>query len=232
MKRSRPLDRDPELRPGNQSLPQPVEALGHHEGRMQYVAAGDVLYRKGEAVVAIYRIREGLIKLLTYLQNGAARIIRLQRSGSWLGLGGFLDRPYQHTAVAVTAVIVERFPMAELHGMREKEPSTLNRVLEQWYVDLEGADTWIAQFSTGSIRVRVAHLLRYLSGLDGGKQEMVQLLTVQEMGEILGVAPESVSRTIAAFKRSGLLRRVRGNRYGRTAYLIDVPRLQQELRRR
>lgn len=232
MKKSGPLGQDPEHCAGLEALARPLEALGHHESRIQQLAAGDVLYRKGEPVAAIYRVREGLIKLVTYLRSGEARIIRLQRSGSWLGLSGFLDRPYHYTAVAVTATIVERYPMVELDGIRESEPRTLNRVLEQWYVDLDEAETWIAEFSTGSIRLRVAHLLRYLAELYAEKEEMVQLLTVRDMGEILGVTPESVSRTIAAFKRSGLLRRTRGNNCGRNTYLIDVPLLQQELRRR
>jgi CRP/FNR family transcriptional regulator len=179
--------------------------FGPYRGHTQRLRREDVLFRQGEPVEAVFRIRSGLVKLVTYLRGGEARIVRLQRAGDWLGLAGFLDRPCGHTAVALSGVTVERFAMECLARMRHDDAEALNELLSQWHRDLAAADLWIAQFSTGSVRQRVARLIRYLAGLEEADATRVHLPTVREIGEILGVRPESVSRVLADLKRNSVL---------------------------
>ena len=55
---------------------------------------------------------------------------------------------------------------------------------------------------------RVARLLKYLAELEYDKPlDRVELLTVCEMAEILGVTQESVSRILATFKRRAILQK-------------------------
>lgn len=179
--------------------------FGPYRGHTRRLQREEVLFRQGEPVEAVFRIRRGLVKLVTYLRGGEARIVRLQRAGDWLGLAGFLNRPYGHTAVALSGVTVERFAMECLAHMRHDDAETLNELLSQWHRDLAAADVWIAQFSTGSVRQRVARLIRYLAGLEETDATRIHLPTVREMGEILGVRPESVSRVLADLKRKSVL---------------------------
>jgi CRP/FNR family transcriptional regulator len=198
--------------------------------RRECCSSDEVLYREGDDVRAVYRIHSGLIKLFTHFESGRRRIVRLQRRGDWLGLGGLFARPHLHTAVAVGATQVDRYPLASLTDQRRRSPDLQSTVLRQWYADLEKADLWIADFSTGSIRGRVARLLEYLSGpeITAGHGEL-RLLTVEEMGEILGVTPESVSRVVAAYKRDGILERRAGE--PRDLFHVDGKRLARECRR-
>jgi len=100
----------------------------------------------------IYVTRSGLVKLLVYLPNGRARIVRLHAGND---------------------------------------------------------------FSTGGIRPQVARLLEYGQPLD-----RVELLTVCEMAEILGVTQESVSRILATFKRGEILQKLSDP--SREIYRIDA----------
>ena len=55
---------------------------------------------------------------------------------------------------------------------------------------------------------------------------MVELLTTEEMSDILGVTPESVSRVIADFKREGILENIENN--PEPLFSCDLARLRQE----
>lgn len=195
--------------------------FGPYRGHTQRLQREEVLFRQGDPVEAVFRIRRGMVKLVTYLRGGEARIVRLQRAGDWLGLAGFLDRPYGHTAVALSGVTVERFAMECLARMRHDDAETLNELLSQWHRDLAAADVWIAQFSTGSVRQRVARLIRYLAGFEETDATRIHLPTVREMGEILGVRPESVSRVLADLKRKSVLVPA-GHRRRHDTYRVNV----------
>lgn len=200
-----------------------IACFGACRGRARRLQSGDVLFRQGEAVEALFRIRHGLVKLVTYLSCGEARIVRLQRAGDWLGLEGFLGEPFGHTAVALGRVTIERYCTEGPAPMRRDDAETLHGLLSQWHRDLVAADMWIAEFSTGSIRRRVARLVRYLATLDEADPTSVHLPTVREMGEILGVRPESVSRVLADLKRSSVLAPVNGSRHDANhTYHVDA----------
>jgi CRP/FNR family transcriptional regulator len=190
-------------------------------------AARDVIYRKGDCVDRVYLIRSGMVKLLSYLPNGRSRIVRLYTRDQWLGLEGLLGQPYEHTAVSVGDVQLAYCSMRNLQQLRRRDARTLADVLCQWHGDLVMADRWIADFSTGGIKQRVARLLAYLAELKfGPPPDRVELLTVQEMADILGVTQESVSRILAEFKRSDVLRQEVERPH--EIFRLDGARLQQE----
>lgn len=189
--------------------------------------AKEVIYRESEAVDRICIIRSGLVKLLSYLPNGRARIVRLHVRGQWLGIEGLLGEPYEHTAIAIDDVILQHVPIHSLQHRLMDEPERLLQLLKQWHIDLAQADRWISEFSTGGIKPRVARLLEYLAELEyNSPTDTVELLTVCEMSEILGVTPESVSRIVATFKRRDILQKQSDSL--REVYRLDTTRLQQE----
>ena len=186
----------------------------------------EVIYREGQEASVVYRIKKGLVKLICYLPNGRARIVRLHASGSLVGLSSLFDAQYEHTAIAVGEVEAELIPVHSLLRLRVDDPATYCGLLESWHDELHDADTWITQFSTGSIRARVARLVNFLSEIEPGKSPTeVQLLTCEEMAAVLGVTPESVSRILAEFKREHVLRGVQCNSIHRFERDIEALRL-------
>ena len=182
--------------------------LQHAPGAARLIAyqPGDSLYQEGAEIGALYVIRRGRIKLLSYLPDGRARIVRLHKRGAMIGLNGLLGEAHEHTAIAVDQVEVYQIPLNLLRPLKQQDPVAYSQLLEQWHGYLNTADTWITEFSTGPIRGRVARLLLFLIDLDedSGPRELT-LLSCEEMAEVLGVTPESVSRVLAEFKRSGIL---------------------------
>jgi CRP/FNR family transcriptional regulator len=75
----------------------------------------------------------------------------------------------------------------------------------------------------------VARLVDFLSKFEYGEAtNRVNLMTVHEMADMLGVTPESVSRILAEFKRNHTLHRVESCMQEK--YTIDTLRLQHEAR--
>lgn len=178
-----------------------------HGAKRSSFASREILYREGESADTVYAIKKGLVKLINYLPNGRGRIVRLYGEGIWLGLEGLLRRPYEHTAVAIDEVEVFRLPANMLRLVHDDDPRSYTHLMHKWHEHLLEADLWISDFSTGSVRSRVARLINFLSRIEGQQTlGKVRLLTCDEMAAILGVTPESVSRIIAEFKRGGVLR--------------------------
>ncbi len=203
--------------------PTPVQILLSRAHRACYKQQ-DVLYHQGDDSSSVFFITGGLLKLVAYLPSGRARIVRLHRPGSVLGLGGLRGFCHEHTAVAVTPVSALRLPLGALQRLRSDDPATYITLAERWHDYLQDADRWITQFSTGPIRGRVARLLAFLASFKpAGRDGKLQLLTCDEMASILGVTIESVSRTLAQFKRLHILNC--DDRKSTEFYDTDIPRL-------
>nr|WP_305907457.1 Crp/Fnr family transcriptional regulator [Methylomarinum sp. Ch1-1]MDP4520211.1 Crp/Fnr family transcriptional regulator [Methylomarinum sp. Ch1-1] len=199
------------------------------QSKPKQLSAKQVLYQQGDRVDRVYRIQRGMVKLFSYLSNGRARIVRLHNENHWLGLEGLVGRSYEHTAVAVGDLTVACISMNRLQLLERDDPRQYCQILKQGYQYLAQADRWIADFSTGGIKPRVARLVDFLAKLEHGESSnMVELLTVHEMADMLGVTPESVSRILAEFKRNHTLHKLETQSY--QSYQIDCKLLQYEAR--
>lgn len=208
---------------------QTIEALipAIESSKLVHYTSGETIYYAGEGVEALYLIRDGRIKLVNYLDNGRARIVRMYNRGSILGLNGLLEENYTHDAITIDDMSLFHIPMQSIQAVKQSSPDAYNQLLECLQEDLRLADTWITDFSTGAIRGRVARLLVFLMGNDietgPGK---VTLLTVEEMADIIGVTPESVSRIMAEMKRKHILKESEDDLVN--CYQCDLDRLRKE----
>lgn len=187
----------------------------------------DVIYREGEPARNLLVILRGMVKLIVHLPNGKARIVRLHVAGDWIALECLQrDRTYEHTAVAVSGVEVVQFYASNLCALEQDDCDLYAAILKRGYEHLEKADKWIAEFSTGSVKARLAHLVEFLGELEpGDESNIVSLLSVGETAEVLGVTPESVSRFLAEFKREGVL--VKLDEDDNWLFRIDKQKLEQ-----
>jgi len=182
-----------------------------------------VIFNENTEADTIYIVVEGMVKLLSYLPNGRVRIVRLHGPGGVLGLNGLFGKVHKHKAVTVHDTVLVKIAAGSFRQLKQQYPEKFFGIVQKMYENLNIADAWITQFSTGSIKARVARLVTFLSYLESDTSpDVVELLTCDEMASVLGVTMESVSRTLADFKRRQILQRLgpTGDIYRRNAQLL------------
>lgn len=172
------------------------------------LAAGEVLYREGTSCSRLFTIRSGIVKLVAHLPSGRVRILGLHGRGAILGLETPASRTgsYNHTAIAVTDVECAWAPSAQLRRLRNQRSEEYLNLVERYCEELKHSERWITEFSADTTTCRIARVIKYLSELqDHDPADQVELLTCQEMAEVIGASTESASRVLAKFKRQGIL---------------------------
>jgi CRP-like cAMP-binding protein len=183
-----------------------------HQPINQYIVQpGQLLYRAGEAGDQMFTIRDGLLKLVQYLPDGSQRIVRLVRTADVTGLEALVRKPYEHDAIALQPTEVCCLPVSTLQALSQDNPDLHVELLNRWQRALSEADAWLTELSTGPARERVARLLLRL--VRGQETPECQLFGREDLGAMLGITTETASRTIAEFKRQGLLEDRGGNRF-------------------
>lgn len=185
-----------------------VKPLSQHRPIIYCVtfAAGNVLFSQGSHARYGYDICSGMVKLTTQLRNGQPRIVRLLREGDAAGMEALVDDAYHLTAVAITEVRACAISARELRQWDNSEPRFHHLLLERWLRSQDQTDDIIAQLSTGTAEARVVRLLIYLLAHQNAVGEcLCHALSRSDMGALLGVTTETVSRIVAQFKRKGLI---------------------------
>jgi len=181
--------------------------------------AGSKIYGSGDAAKYMYTIRSGLVKLVQYLPDGTQRIVRLLKTSDVIGLEAVLDPIYKHDAIAIQETEICRYPAAAAHEFSISNPKLHHEMMSRWQRALDEADSWVTQLSTGTSKQRVARLILLL--VNGSDDSTCSLIGREDMGAMLGITTETASRTIAGFKREGLLIKITPS-----SYRCDEERLQ------
>lgn len=165
--------------------------------------SGTMLYQNGEQGAHMFTVRSGALKLVQYLPDGSQRIVRIVRTTDILGLEALVGDCYQHHAIALQPTEICRFPTRMVQELSQNNPKLHQELMHRWQRALTEADTWLTQFSTGSARQRMARLLLRLA--QDQNSGACHLFSREDMGAMLGLTTETASRTIASFKREGLV---------------------------
>jgi CRP/FNR family transcriptional regulator len=179
---------------------------------------GSVMYRAGDKADHLFTIRSGLVKLVQYLPDGTQRIVRLLRTSDVTGMEALLGGSYQHDAIVMQSTETCDLPAEVVKRLSQENSSLHEELMKRWQRALQEADLWITQLSTGSAKQRVARLLQRLI-CDNDTHEC-QLFNREDMGAMLGITTETASRTIADFKRSGIL-----TEKSHGVYTVDIDKI-------
>ncbi|MBL8258316.1 MAG: Crp/Fnr family transcriptional regulator [Candidatus Competibacteraceae bacterium] len=176
------------------------------------LTAQHTLYRLGERGEMLFTLRSGIIKLLQYLPDGNQRIVRLLKRGDILGMEILVGQPYQHDAIALSDCGLCAIPAPVIEQLGERQPRLYRDLMARWQQKLAEADTWLTEFTTGTARERIARLLLRLTCPDS--DQALPLFGREDLGAMIGLTTETVSRTIAELRRQGVLRDCSANTQG------------------
>lgn len=184
-------------------------------------APSQALVRMGETATSLFTLRSGMVKLVRNTVDGRQRIVRVLRSGDVIGLEALMGPTYDADAIALTNVRVCRLPLQVIQRLNRETPRLHQRLLERWHRSLKEADDWLADLNFGNARQRLAGLI--LKMRTEHDPASCTLFSREDMGAMLDLKLETVSRTLNAFVREGLIEPM--DRIGRAYRIIDAERL-------
>lgn len=171
--------------------------------------AGAILYHEGEEGTDLYSLRSGLVKLIQHLPNGTHRIVRVLRRGDMVGLELLYRPSYRHMAMALGPVDACRIPASAIAELNRSHPRLHEQLLGCWGRDTEAADWWITRLSTGPVEARLARLIHFLKERDEAHPaHLLSLPHREDLAAMLGVATETICRSLTHLQNDGLLRKV------------------------
>ena len=185
-------------------------------------AAGATLYQEGESASGVFTVREGLVKLSRVTPDGRQRIWRILRAGDVVGLEALATSQYDSEAVALTPVKVCRIPKEVIHRLSQQSPRLHWRLLQKWQEALKEADDWLAAINFGTARQRVGQFIlkmRHTTDLS-----VSTLFSREDMGAMMDLKLETVSREISALVREGAIEPL--DKQGRLYRVLDAQRLE------
>ena len=173
----------------------------HSPIQYKLIEKGSKLYEIDEAADYIYTLHDGVLKLVQYLQTGEQRIVRLLRRGDLAGIEAVTSAEYQHDAIAMTTVSVCKIPADIVLNLSQTSPELHTNLLNKWQHALTTSDTWLTRLSTGPSRYRVVRLLIWLAENCPGEEFFMP--GREDIGNMLSLTTETVSRAIAGLRRDG-----------------------------
>ena len=165
---------------------------------------GQRLYDESDKAVGVFTIRQGMVKLVRSTADGRERIIRVLRAGDVVGIEALATGHYDSEAVALNDVKLCRIPLGVMHNLSTQSPRLHNRLMQKWQQALKGADDWLADLNFGSARQRVAALA--LKMRDPDQPHITSFFARDDMGAMLDIKLETVSREISSLVRDGALK--------------------------
>ena len=170
---------------------------------------GQALFRSGEAFQAVYLVRSGFMKTMVVLEDGREQVTGLYMPGEMLGMDGVASGRYASDAVALGDSDICVNPYERLQHL-EEGAGAVQRLLHRMF-SLEIVREQQMMLLLGSMRAeeRVASFLLNLSerftALGFSPSEFVLRMTREEIGSLLGLKLETVSRTLSRFHKHGLI---------------------------
>lgn len=179
------------------------------------------LFGEGEEAKGIFTIRQGMVKLLRSTIDGRERIVRVLRQGDVCGIEAMATARYDTEAVALVETSVCRIPLSVLHHLAAHSPRLHVRLMQKWQQALKDADDWLAELNFGTARQRVAGLA--LKMRDPEHPGQTRFFAREDMGAMLDLKLETVSREISSLVREGVIQPL--DRQGRLYEILDEKRL-------
>ena len=167
-----------------------------------------VVFVENSPAQAMFVVRKGLLKLEETLSDGSTRIVRVIKRGGVAGLETFLDngQRFDQTAIALQETEICRIPYEVVESLLNTEPEFYKAVLKEWHDQIEATNRVIVEFSTGSLKQRLACvLLMLIEEANHNSQIEIEMLHIDDIAALTGVTRESVSRILSEFKRQEVL---------------------------
>jgi CRP-like cAMP-binding protein len=161
------------------------------------------IYFEGDEAEHCYRVKSGTVRLCKVTEDGRRQIAAFLTAGD---LFGWTDQGfYGFSAEAVTDVTLEKFARARIEDAVKASPALGRRVLTLLSNQLASAHEHLLLLGRMTAAERIASFLLDLVRRqhNGGSVDLA--MCRKDVADYLGLTVETVSRTMSALKRKGII---------------------------
>ena len=171
----------------------------------------EVLFRGGDPCNHLFVLRTGQVKLTTSLADGREQILGIRVAGQLLGFETLDDKVYPYTATALTPVDTCKITHQDMLRVMEQNSIVSLRVIRRLNEELEQAQGLIRDLGLKTAHERVASfIMSLIPNYDTPTDQLLLVMSRQEIASLLGLTVETVSRVITEFKNQGVIEAPRG----------------------
>lgn len=185
---------------------------------------GQALYEASDKALGVFTLRKGMVKLVRVTADGRERVVRVLFAGDVVGLEALATGRYDSQAVALSEVSLCRIPLEVMHQLGANSPRLHRKLMEKWQSALKLADDWLAELNFGTARQRVLHFIQKMH--DVSEDGTVTLFGRDDMGSMMDLKLETVSREVTAMVRAGVMTPL--DKLGRHYKVLDPDLLQDK----
>jgi len=167
------------------------------------VPAGCSFIEEDGPATDFFNITQGTVKLFKLLPDGRRQITGFAGVGDFIGLAGAAT--YAFGAEAIDPVQLCRFSRARLTRLMDDFPRLERRLLAEASTELVAAQNRMLLLGRKTARERVATFLIERQEQCGDDAVIALPMTRTDIGDYLGLTIETVSRTLSALRKAGLV---------------------------
>jgi len=188
--------------------------------------AGATLFKSGEPFQSLFLLRAGTVKRTILHVDGREQVLGFALSGDLLGLASLGSDRYQATATAIEFCVATEIEAGALERAAEADIHLHRFLLAEMGGALRERHSRMVTLGAITAEERVAAFLLDLGqrfrerGFSG--ERFLLKMTRTEIGALLGLTLETVSRVLSRLRQRGLIRLER-----REVVLCDLPGLRR-----
>lgn len=177
-------------------------------GRRRTLSAGDPLIWEGDDSILVANVIDGILKLSTGTEDGREQIVGVVYPADFIG------RPFgattHHAVTALTDARVCVFARADFDRFASEHPALEHKLLQRTLAELDRTRGWMLLLARKSAEEKIATFLldmsERLAAADAGPLARFDLpFSRQQIGDVLGLTIETVSRQMTRLKRDGVI---------------------------
>lgn len=181
-------------------------------GRKQMVTRGQTLVWEGDEALVVANVIQGVLKLSVSTADGREQIVGVVFPSDFIGRPFGKESPYGVTALTDAEVCV--FTRAAFDGFATEHPDLQHKLLEGTLDELDRARQWMMLLGRKTASERIATLLLEISNRLGSTScssitpflnEFDLPMDRQQMGDVLGLTIETVSRQLTKLKEADMI---------------------------
>ncbi|AIQ37080.1 MULTISPECIES: Crp/Fnr family transcriptional regulator [Paenibacillus] len=157
---------------------------------------GEVLFRQGDSCEFLYKVKSGLFKVTRLHENGNMVLFNILYPGEMVPHHSLISPKEAHgTAVAMMKSEVEAVPSAAWYQQLSEDPGQAMEIARLLQEKVRFMQTRLDHLTVGTPAERLELLTRWFNDYSHGAM-LTELLTQEEIGQLIGVRRETINRLL------------------------------------